>query len=150
MDEGQKKMNNKIKVMGEVKRERKIKDMKKGEEAYTLPWAYDADKGELNENSPIVDTFCGNNAGTTSMKVKRIDVADYKYTITVPKDYRNFKKKGGNNGRIEIVKSVVRKWKAWTWISPQISFTASVDIHGATHIVGRKGWRQRQILYARP
>jgi len=81
------KMNNKIKVMGEVKRERKIKDMEKGEEAYTLPWAYDADKGELNENSPIVDTFCGNNAGTTSMKVKRIDVADYKYTITVPKDY---------------------------------------------------------------
>ena len=30
VDEGQEKMNNKIKVMGEVKRERKIRDMKKG------------------------------------------------------------------------------------------------------------------------
>jgi len=76
-----------VKVIGELKIERKIKDMEIGEEGYTVPWAYDANSKELNEEYPIIDIYCGNKAETASMKVQCIDVAGYRYTITLPENY---------------------------------------------------------------
>ena len=78
-----------VKVIGELKIERKIKDMEIGEEGYTVPWAYDANNRELNEDYPIIDIFCGNNAETASMKVQCINnIAGYKNTITPPENYK--------------------------------------------------------------
>jgi|TARA_R100000789_G_scaffold79044_2_gene74241 hypothetical protein len=72
-----------IKLIGTFNRKRQIKDMKMGEEGYTLPWAYNLETGVLNKRYPV----SSNKKGNMEMKIVRINVAGYEYSLYPPEDF---------------------------------------------------------------
>lgn len=52
--------------------DRTIADMDLGEVGYTVPWAYDADTGELNRNFTI-----GRRGGTCQLRIECTGIKEY-------------------------------------------------------------------------
>lgn len=71
-----------ILFIGEVQYQKRIKDMKFGDDGYTVPWAYDPKSNELDLNYPIYDGC----QGTVQMRVRCIGRGNY--TLTGARDYK--------------------------------------------------------------
>jgi hypothetical protein len=71
-------MTNVTKVKGRIPVEYKIKDMKRGEVGYTVPWAYR--NGNLNEEHTISDK-----GGTASLRIECVKPGSYSLTFEEPK-----------------------------------------------------------------
>lgn len=58
----------KVKFVGNVPYQRTIADMEIGQVAYTVPWAYCPQTGDLDESFPITDK----RQGTSELRIARV------------------------------------------------------------------------------
>ena len=69
----------KVRVIGEVQYQRRIKDMLPNEVGYCVPWAFNPLNGDLNIRYPVAIKKCG----TMDLKVRCVNKYNNEYEVDV-------------------------------------------------------------------